>query len=211
MNRALLPLSHRPSVARPSRPCWERLIEKLSAHLRPHRWRAARTGETPVPPDAIATRRFCVVCIWAALLAMAGGTIAGPRDDVALPTTTEASSRFAFVDAFVDSKDQPLAAYQFELSARGPGVTLVGVEGGDAPAFAEPPYYDPKANLQNRIIIAAFNTGANLPHGRTRVARVMVRLTGNRTTAWSAKLDVAASADAKPINADIQVSQGETP
>jgi hypothetical protein len=156
--------------------------------------------------------RAWIIFIWAVLLAMAGGTVAGPRDDAPLPTiTTEASSRFAFVDAYIDSKDQPLAAYQFELSAQGPGVTLVGVEGGDAPAFADPPYYDPKANLQNRIIIAAFNTGANLPHGRTRVARVMVRLTGTGGAKWSAKLDVAASAEARPISADIQVSQGEAP
>jgi hypothetical protein len=121
------------------------------------------------------------------------------------------SSQFAFVDAYIDSKDQPLAAYQFELSALGPGATLVGVEGGDAPAFADPPYYDPKANVQNRIIIAAFSTGPNLPRGRVRVARVMVRLTGANAAKWSAKLDVAASADAKPISAEIQVSQGETP
>ena len=145
---------------------------------------------------------------WLVLLAFAAATLAGATgkemDD---PPT----SRFAFVDVYVDSKDQPLAAYQFELTAQGPGVTLVGVEGGDAPAFAEPPYYDPKANLHNRIIIAAFNTGSNLPHGRTRVARVMVRLTGTDPAKWTARLDVAASDDAKPIPAQIQVSQGEAP
>jgi hypothetical protein len=121
------------------------------------------------------------------------------------------ASHFAFVDAYVDSKDQPLAAYQFELTAQGAGVTLVGVEGGDAPAFADPPYYDPKANLQNRIIVAAFNTGSDLPRGKIRVARVMVRLRGDAPAKWSAKLDVAASPDAKPISADIQVSEGEAP
>lgn len=122
-----------------------------------------------------------------------------------------AESRFAYVDAYIDSGDKLLAAYQFELTAQGPGVTLVGVEGGDAPAFADPPYYDPKANLQNRIIIAAFNTGSELPHGRTRVARVMVRLNGAAPAEWSARLDVAASADAKPIPARVQVSQGDAP
>ena len=123
----------------------------------------------------------------------------------------ERGSRFAFVDAYVDSGDKPLAAYQFELTASGPGVALVGVEGGDAPAFADPPYYDPKANLQNRIIIAAFSAAADLPRGRTRVARVMVRLTGAAPAHWSARLDVAADPDARPINAQIQVSQGEAP
>lgn len=156
-------------------------------------------------------RRTVSIALWALMLGLAGATLAGPADDSTpqLPSTT--SSRFAFVDAYVDSGDEPLAAYQFELSAQAAGVMLVGVEGGDAPAFAEPPYYDPKANLQNRIIIAAFNTGSNLPRGRTRVARLMVRLTGASPAVWSAKLDVAASAEAKPLNAQIQVSEGEAP
>ena len=112
-------------------------------------------------------RRAVSIVLWTLMIGLAGATVAGRADDStpALPSAT--SSRFAFVDAYVDSGNESLAAYQFELSAHGPGVTLVGVEGGDAPAFAEPPYYDPKANLQNRIIIAAFNTGSNLPHGRT--------------------------------------------
>jgi hypothetical protein len=121
-----------------------------------------------------------------------------------------AAPRFVFVDAYIDTKNQSLAAYQFELTAQGAGVTLVGVEGGDHPAYAEPPYYDPKANLQNRIVIAAFNTGDDLPHGRTRVARVMVRITGPDPV-WTAKLSVAAAPDAKPIDATIQVSEGAAP
>lgn len=156
-------------------------------------------------------RRGLSIILWSLIVGLTGATLAGPADDATAPPPSTTSSRFAFVDAYVDSGDEPLAAYQFELSAHGAGVTLVGVEGGDARAFAKPPYYDPKANLQNRIIIAAFNTGSNLPRGRTRVARVMVRLTGASPADWSAKLDVAASADAKPINAQIQVSQGEAP
>ena len=155
-------------------------------------------------------KRAAFILVWALISAAVCASVDGTHDD-AVPRPAATSPRFAFVNAYVDSKDQPLAAYQFELTAQGPGVTLVGVEGGDAPAFADPPYYDPKANVQNRIIIAAFNTGANLPRGRTRVARVMVRLSGSAPAKWSAKLDVAASSDAKPISADIQVSQGEAP
>jgi hypothetical protein len=155
-------------------------------------------------------KRAAFILIWALVSAGVCASVDGTHDD-AVPRPAANSPRFAFVDAFVDSKDQPLAAYQFELTAQGPGVTLVGVEGGDAPAFADPPYYDSKANVQNRIVIAAFNTGANLPRGRTRVARVMVRLSGAAPAKWSAKLDVAASSDAKSINANIDVVQGETP
>ena len=128
-----------------------------------------------------------------------------------IPAPRPSQMRFAWVDAYIDPQGQPLAAYQFELKAQGAGVTLVGVEGGEHPAYAEPPYYDPKANLQNRIVIAAFNTGDNLPTTRTRVARVMVRVSSADTPRYSAKLEVAASSDAKPINANISVSEGAAP
>jgi hypothetical protein len=121
------------------------------------------------------------------------------------PSTQPA--RYTWVDAFIDPHGQPLAAYQFELKSSGGGaVTLVGVEGGEHPAFAPPPYYDPKANVQKRIVIAGFNTGDDLPHTRTRVARVMVRVTGNPK--YSATLQVAASQEAKPIDAEVSVSEG---
>jgi len=136
--------------------------------------------------------------------------MSNPHDTATSKIATTASSRFAWVDAYIDPKGVPLAAYQFELKSDQPGVMLVGVEGGQHPAFAEPPYYDPKANLQNRIVIAAFNTGDHLPKERTRVARVMVRLTG-AAPRYSATLDVAASADGKPIDADIQLSEGAAP
>lgn len=156
-------------------------------------------------------KRAASIVLWALLVGLAGATLAGPAEDATGSLPSASVSRFAFVDAYIDSGNVPLAAYQFELSASGPGVTLVGVEGGDAPAFAEPPYYDPQANLQNRIIIAAYNTGSDLPRGRSRVARIMVRLSGASHANWSAKLDVAASSDAKPVSAQIQVSEGEAP
>jgi hypothetical protein len=122
-----------------------------------------------------------------------------------------ASPRFTAVNVYIDPKGQPLAAYQFELMAQGAGVTLVGVEGGEHPAYAEPPYYDPKANVENRIVIAGFNTGDNLPTHRTRVATIMLRVTGATPPNYVAKLQVSASGDAKPIDADIQAIEGAMP
>ena len=145
-------------------------------------------------------------------VALALGAADNPHDvPGTIPAPRVSQVRFAWVDAYIDPQGQPLAAYQFELKAQGAGVTLVGVEGGEHPAYAEPPYYDPKANLQNRIVIAAFNTGDNLPTTRTRVARVMVRVSGAEAPRYSAKLEVAASSDAKPISANISVSEGAAP
>ena len=121
-----------------------------------------------------------------------------------------AASHFGWVDVFIDPQGKPLACYQFELTAKDAEVALVGVEGGEHAAFASPPYYDPKANLQNRIVIAAFNTGNDLPRQRTRVARIMVRVRGG-TPHYAATLQVSASADAQKIPALISTSEGAAP
>jgi hypothetical protein len=123
------------------------------------------------------------------------------------PRSQPAASHFGWVDVFIDPQGKPLACYQFELTAKDADVTLAGVEGGEHAAFSQPPYYDEKANLQNRIVIAAFNTGNNLPRQRTRVARVMVRVKGG-TPHYAATLQVSASADAQKIPATISTSEG---
>jgi len=115
--------------------------------------------------------------------------------------------RFAAVDMFVDSGEQPLAAYQFELKVTAGEVALVGVEGGEHRAFQAPPYYDPRALAQQRIVVAALDAGSDLPHGKTRVARLMVRVSGTQTPAYEATLVVAASDEAKPSPATISVSE----
>jgi hypothetical protein len=80
--------------------------------------------------------------------------------------------RFLAVDVFVDSGDEPLAAWQVELADPTGVARVVGVEGGEHPAFREAPYYDPAALQKGRIVLATFHVGGDLPRGRTRVARV---------------------------------------
>jgi hypothetical protein len=115
------------------------------------------------------------------------------------------SPRFEAVNILIDPHGKPLAAYQFELTAEQGDVTLVGIQGGDHPAFSQAPYYDPHALLANRIIIAALNTGADLPTKKTRVATLMVRVAGALEPKYNARLQVAASGDAKAIDADLSI------
>ncbi len=126
--------------------------------------------------------------------------------------TSEPSSheavRFASVEVFVDPKGQPLAAYQVEFVADPQRVTLVGIEGGEHPAFKVPPYYDPKALTQNRVILAAFNTGAELPNTRTRVATLHLQIMGSADPEYSVKIEVAGNPQGNPIPADVSLSQG---
>ena len=123
-------------------------------------------------------------------------------------TNTGADVRFESVDVWIDTKGTPLAAYQVEFVADAQRVKLVGIEGGEHGAFREPPYYDPAALNRNRVIVAAFNTGSDLPAGRTRVARLHVQIEGAGQPAWEAKLVVAASPAGESIPAEVSLSEG---
>ena len=123
--------------------------------------------------------------------------------------TRPAAPQFKAVDVYVDTGGASLAAYQFELTAAQGDVTTVGVEGGEHAAFSGAPYYDPAAMSQRRVIVAAFNTGSDLPRGKTRVARVHVRVGAGESPQYRVTLDVAAGPDGKPIEgATATVSEG---
>jgi len=118
--------------------------------------------------------------------------------------------RFEAVDVFIDSHEQPLAAYQFELFATTGNVKIVGVEGGEHPAFHEPPYYDPAALTQDRIIIAAFSTATELPSGRTRVARLHMQVNGAVEPQYKLRLIASATQDGGAIAAEIEYAPAST-
>ncbi len=116
------------------------------------------------------------------------------------------SWRFEAVDVYVDSKDVPLAAYQFEFTARTSNVAVVGVGRGEHPAFRDTPYFDSGSLPRNRIIVAAFDTGRYLPKGQTRVARVHLQVTGEQEPAYALELVVAATSDGTEIPATISLA-----
>jgi len=124
-------------------------------------------------------------------------------------STTQPGVRFAPLRIYIDSGSKSLGAYQFELKAVAGQIKIVGVEGGQHEAFKEAPYYDPAALTRDRIIIAAFSTGGNLPKGRTRVATIHLQIIGDAEPQYELKLTVAADADAKEIPAGITFEKGE--
>lgn len=117
--------------------------------------------------------------------------------------------RFEAFDLFVDAGQNTLSAYQIEVKANPAAVgttkiTLVGVEGGEHAAYKDAPHYDPAAlhedQLKDRIILAAFNTGVDLPSGKTRVARIHVQVEGPEPV-FTVVMKVAATADGTKIQA----------
>ncbi len=120
------------------------------------------------------------------------------------------SIRFDAIDVYVDSGAQPLAAYQLDLSATAGDVKIVGIEGGEHPAFTDPPYYDPAAMRHDRVIIAAFSTAPpeRLPNGRTRIATIHVQIAGDIEPTYITEFTIAATADGKVIAADVVLQTG---
>ncbi len=146
-------------------------------------------------------RMLVPVCI-AALLAV---TIVCAQDDVQ-------SIRFDAIDVYVQTGDEPLAAYQLDLSAAKGDVTIVGIEGGDSEVFTGPPYYDPAAIQNDRVIIAYFSTAAAdaLPRGKVRIATIHVQIVGDIQPVYDATITVAATVDGELIDAELILETGST-
>jgi hypothetical protein len=117
--------------------------------------------------------------------------------------STTNNVRLLAVDIYVDSKGKPLAAYQLEFAATNGNPKIVGIEGGEHPAFRDPPHYDPKAMQQERVIIAAFSTmpESQLPSGRVRVATIHVQFAGHGNPQLAANVNVIADARGNTVNA----------
>ena len=138
-----------------------------------------------------------VLLAWMISLVVCLGAV--PESDVA----DQSGVRFTTVDIYLDSGDTPLAAYQLQFKASTGDVKIVGIEGGEHEAFSEPPYYDPEAIRQERVIIAAFNTSdaSQLPAGRTRIATIHLQISGDIQPQYQVDLTVAADPQGERIKA----------
>jgi hypothetical protein len=124
-------------------------------------------------------------------------------------TTAQQKVRFAPLHIYIDSGNRALAAYQFELKTIAGQVKIIGIENGEHPAFSEPPYYDPAALANDRIIIAAFSTDKNLPKGRTRITSIQLQIIGDTEPQYEIELTVAADTNGNEIPAKITLEKGE--
>lgn len=140
---------------------------------------------------------FCIVVAGLAQQSEQKGPSAQPR------------VRFAPLHIFLDSGNQDLAAFQFELKAVRGQIKIVGVEGGQHPVFKKPPYYDPAALANDRIIIAAFSTSHDLPTGLSRIATIHLQIIGDTEPEYELDLIVAANADGENIPAELTFEKGE--
>lgn len=155
-----------------------------------------------------------MVGIAALLMFAAGLGLARPEGAPRPPALNEQEAvRFEAIDVFIDSGETPLAAYQFELRVIEGEAVIVGLEGGAHAAFADAPYYDPAALQSGRVIVAGFNTSpaAQLPSGRTHIARVHWQISGNEQPQFEATVMKAASPTGEVFQAGIDVEKGAQP
>lgn len=175
---------------------------------------------------AILTLAIVGLALGASSAGQQGDTPAGPNGDApaAAPATEPtpahadtdrhaeplASPRFEYVDVYVDPHASPLAAYQFELKVVGGDALIVGVEGGEPAAFRAAPWYDPAALQSGRIIVGAFSTGADLPHARSRVARLHMMVRSPAPARYEIHLDTAGAPDGSHLDdAAVSFAQGD--
>ena len=141
------------------------------------------------------TRRL--VTTVAALVAILLGTACAPE---ALPTP-----QFFKVDVYLDPAPAELAAWQIEVRDTAGVAELVSVEGGEHPAFAEAPSYDPKAIEQHRIVLAAYQLELGGPKTRTRVATLHFAQELVGQPDFVAELIAATDADGRRIDARVEI------
>ena len=86
---------------------------------------------------------------------------------------------------------------------------------GESEAYRTPPVYDPKAMMHDRVIIGAYSTAEedSLPRGRTRVARVHVRVEGPAgfEPEFAVVLETAGTAHGARIAGEVTIEKGERP
>lgn len=125
-----------------------------------------------------------------------------------LPVAGNAAPRFIAVDVYL-SVDEPLAAWQFEFADTNGVTKIVGVESGDAAAFADAPYYDRSAvesGRAERVIVADFSLDADLPRGRVRIATLHLMLDGEPE--FELTLKTATARDGTPLDATLTLEPG---
>ena len=121
-----------------------------------------------------------------------------------LPAKTN-GIHFLGMDLWVDSGNEALAAYQVEITYDRSAVKIVGLEGGQAGAYTNAPYYDQKGFESGRIIVAAFTISRDAPKGRTRVATVHIAAEGNATPDLTCKLMTAAKTGGRRISPGVEL------
>jgi hypothetical protein len=116
----------------------------------------------------------------------------------------EPGPRFVTVDVYIDTGEERLAAWQFELECDEAEAKLAGVESGAVRFRQDPPFYDPEARETGRVIVGAFTLQADAPKGKVHVARLHMFEEGPGVPEYGTKLIAAAAPGGERIKVRIE-------
>ena len=116
---------------------------------------------------------------------------------------------FGTIVITIDPQGQELAGWQLRADFGKSDARIVGIEGGEHPAFAEPPYYDPKALNGGEIILAALSSHQELPTRATVVAVIHVEHDRSGLPPLEISEVVAVGADGSEIDVKVDQQNGD--
>ena len=120
--------------------------------------------------------------------------------DLYTASAQEGDLTFKTVELTIDTKGQPLAAWQLEVKYSKGRTEITGIEGGDLPSKT-PPAYDARGLSEGRLILAQFTTAKEkLPGGKIKLARLHLA-TREDTPDLELRLMAAATPDGARIRA----------
>jgi len=126
-------------------------------------------------------------------------------------TLSSAKTAFQFrtLDVFVHTGRDPLAAYQVEITYDRKLARIVGLEGGQPPAYTNAPYFDRAGFSAGRIIVAAFTADKDaVPKGEFRIARLHVAVKPGADPAFKISLTTAAKPGGTRIKPRVELRKG---
>ncbi|MEE9391471.1 MAG: hypothetical protein V3W41_03100 [Planctomycetota bacterium] len=134
-------------------------------------------------------------------------TVADSMGTTAAVSRAAARPEFRSYGLYLDTHDAGLGAWQVEVVDLAAKSRLVGIEGGEHRAFAQPAFYDPKALQGARIVLAAFAPDDELPRGKTRVATLHLRVDADAPPEFKLRLIAAVDALGNDIDAELEIRQ----
>lgn len=116
---------------------------------------------------------------------------------------------FGTIVVTLDPAGQELAGWQLRADFGKSDARIVGVEGGEHPAYADPPHYDPKALNTGEIILAALGSNEELPTDATIVAILHVEHDRSGLPPLEISEVVAVGADGNEITVTVTQENGD--
>lgn len=116
---------------------------------------------------------------------------------------------FGTIVVTLDPQGVELAGWQLRCDFGKSDARIVGIEGGDHQAFADPPHYDPKALNTGEIILAALSTHEELPTDATIVAVIHVEHDRSGLPPLEISEIVAVGADGNEITVTVNQENGD--